>query len=58
MIDCLMDNHGIHGIGVRLMAGLLYLGDSRMRMHGPDSRIGADLDRRCFWPCRAAESVC
>lgn len=42
MIDWLMDRHGI---GLRLVTGFLYPGHSRMRMHGPDSRMGSDLEQ-------------
>lgn len=41
MIDWLMDSHGIE---FELVTGFLYPGHSRMRMHGPKSRTGADLE--------------
>lgn len=42
MIDWLMDRHGIE---FELVTGFLYPGHSRMRMHGPKSRTGADLEQ-------------
>ena len=42
MIDWLMDKHGIE---FELVTGFLYPGHSRMRMHGPKSRTGADLEQ-------------
>ncbi len=42
MIDWLMDSHAV---SFRLVTGFLYPGHSRMRMHGPDSRTGADLEQ-------------
>ncbi|MBS9721993.1 FAD-dependent oxidoreductase [Tianweitania sp. BSSL-BM11] len=42
MIDWLMDTHGVE---LELVTGFLYPGHSRMRMHGPKSRTGADLEQ-------------
>jgi fumarate reductase flavoprotein subunit len=42
MIDWLMDRHGVE---FELVTGFLYPGHSRMRMHGPKSRTGADLEQ-------------
>jgi fumarate reductase flavoprotein subunit len=42
MIDWLMDKHGIE---FELVTGFLYPGHSQMRMHGPKSRTGADLEQ-------------
>jgi len=42
MIDWLMETHGIE---FELVTGFLYPGHSRMRMHGPRSRTGADLEQ-------------
>lgn len=42
MIDWLMDTHGVE---FELVTGFLYPGHSRMRMHGPKSRTGADLEQ-------------
>lgn len=42
MIDWLMERHGIE---FELVTGFLYPGHSRMRMHGPKSRTGADLEQ-------------
>ncbi len=42
MIDWLMDRHGVE---LELVTGFLYPGHSRLRMHGPKSRTGADLEQ-------------
>lgn len=42
MIDWLMDKHGVE---FELVTGFLYPGHSRLRMHGPKSRTGADLEQ-------------
>jgi fumarate reductase flavoprotein subunit len=42
MIDWLIEKHGIE---FELVTGFLYPGHSRMRMHGPKSRTGADLEQ-------------
>ncbi|AXV17472.1 3-ketosteroid dehydrogenase (plasmid) [Neorhizobium sp. SOG26] len=42
MIDWLMDAHNIE---FELVTGFLYPGHSRLRMHGPKSRTGADLEQ-------------
>ncbi|MEZ5869906.1 MAG: FAD-dependent oxidoreductase [Defluviimonas denitrificans] len=42
MIDWLIRDHGIE---LELVTGFLYPGHSRMRMHGPKSRTGADLEQ-------------
>ncbi|MGI6855596.1 FAD-dependent oxidoreductase [Mesorhizobium sp. 1B3] len=42
MIDWLMETHGIE---FELVTGFLYPGHSRLRMHGPKSRTGADLQQ-------------
>lgn len=42
MIDWLMERHGVE---FELVTGFLYPGHSRMRMHGPKSRTGADLEQ-------------
>jgi fumarate reductase flavoprotein subunit len=42
MIDWLIDSHGIE---FEVVTGFLYPGHSRMRMHGPKSRTGADLEQ-------------
>lgn len=42
MIDWLMDNHQVE---FELVTGFTYPGHSRMRMHGPKSRTGADLEQ-------------
>lgn len=42
MIDWLMDTHGVE---FELVTGFLYPGHSRMRMHGPKTRTGADLEQ-------------
>ncbi|GHD05277.1 FAD-dependent oxidoreductase [Tianweitania populi] len=42
MIDWLMEKHGIE---FELVTGFLYPGHSRLRMHGPKSRTGADLEQ-------------
>ena len=42
MIDWLMDRHGVE---LELVTGFVYPGHSRMRMHGPKSRTGADFEQ-------------
>lgn len=42
MIDWMMESHGIE---FEVVTGFLYPGHSRMRMHGPKSRTGADLEQ-------------
>lgn len=42
MIDWLIDSHGVP---FELVTGFLYPGHSRMRMHGPKSRTGADVEQ-------------
>lgn len=42
MIDWLIRDHGVE---LELVTGFLYPGHSRMRMHGPKSRTGADLEQ-------------
>lgn len=42
MIDWLMETHGIE---FELVTSFLYPGHSRLRMHGPKSRTGADLEQ-------------
>ncbi len=42
MIDWLMENHQVE---FELVTGFTYPGHSRMRMHGPKSRTGADLEQ-------------
>ncbi|WP_377297077.1 FAD-dependent oxidoreductase [Rhizobium sp. SGZ-381] len=42
MIDWLMEKHQIE---FELVTGFLYPGHSRLRMHGPKSRTGADLEQ-------------
>jgi len=42
MIDWLMDKHKVE---FELVTGFLYPGHSRLRMHGPKSRTGADLEQ-------------
>ncbi|MGB6119990.1 MAG: FAD-dependent oxidoreductase [Mesorhizobium sp.] len=42
MIDWLMEKHGVE---FELVTGFLYPGHSRLRMHGPKSRTGADLEQ-------------
>lgn len=42
MIDWLIDSHGVE---FEVVTGFLYPGHSRMRMHGPKSRTGADLEQ-------------
>lgn len=42
MIDWLTEAHGIE---FELVTGFLYPGHSRLRMHGPKSRTGADLEQ-------------
>lgn len=42
MIDWLMETHGVE---FECVTGFLYPGHSRMRMHGPKSRTGADLEQ-------------
>lgn len=42
MIDWLIEKHGIE---FELVTGFLYPGHSRLRMHGPKSRTGADLEQ-------------
>lgn len=42
MIDWMMEGHGIE---FEVVTGFLYPGHSRMRMHGPKSRTGADLEQ-------------
>ncbi|MCL7466587.1 FAD-dependent oxidoreductase [Phaeovulum sp. NW3] len=51
MIDWLMDSHGIE---LELVTGFLYPGHSRMRMHGPKSRTGADLEQALLAAVAAA----
>lgn len=51
MIDWLMDSHGIE---FELVTGFLYPGHSRMRMHGPQSRTGADLEQALLAAVAAA----
>ena len=42
MIDWLMDTHHVE---LELVTGFMYPGHSRLRMHGPKSRTGADLEQ-------------
>ncbi|KQZ49026.1 3-ketosteroid dehydrogenase [Rhizobium sp. Root149] len=42
MIDWLMEKHQVE---FELVTGFLYPGHSRLRMHGPKSRTGADLEQ-------------
>lgn len=42
MIDWLMETHKVE---FELVTGFLYPGHSRLRMHGPKSRTGADLEQ-------------
>ncbi|WP_137133140.1 FAD-dependent oxidoreductase [Rhizobium sp. FKY42] len=42
MIDWLMEKHKVE---FELVTGFLYPGHSRLRMHGPKSRTGADLEQ-------------
>ncbi|WP_284757147.1 FAD-dependent oxidoreductase [Agrobacterium sp. fls2-241-TYG-188a] len=42
MIDWLMDKHHVE---FELVTGFIYPGHSRLRMHGPKSRTGADLEQ-------------
>lgn len=42
MIDWLMQSHGVE---FELVTDFLYPGHSRLRMHGPKSRTGADLEQ-------------
>lgn len=42
MIDWLIETHGVE---FELVTGFLYPGHSRMRMHGPKSRTGADVEQ-------------
>lgn len=42
MIDWLIESHGVP---FELVTGFLYPGHSRMRMHGPKSRTGADIEQ-------------
>jgi fumarate reductase flavoprotein subunit len=42
MIDWLMETHQVE---FELVTGFLYPGHSRLRMHGPKSRTGADLEQ-------------
>ncbi len=51
MIDWLIRDHGIR---FELVTGFLYPGHSRMRMHGPASRTGADLEQALLAAVSAA----
>lgn len=51
MIDWLMDDHGIE---FEIVTGFTYPGHSRMRMHGPKSRTGADLEQALLAAVSAA----
>lgn len=51
MIDWLTESHGIE---FELVTGFLYPGHSRMRMHGPKSRTGADLEQALLSAVSAA----
>ncbi|SEH99742.1 FAD-dependent oxidoreductase [Paracoccus alkenifer] len=51
MIDWLTETHGIE---FELVTGFLYPGHSRMRMHGPKSRTGADLEQALLSAVSAA----
>lgn len=51
-VDRLMDRHGLD---LTLVEGFLYPGHSRMRMHAPPSRSGADLISGLLTAARAAD---
>lgn len=51
MIDWLAKDHGV---AFELVTGFLYPGHSRMRMHGPASRTGADLQAQLLQAVEAA----
>ncbi|MDO5605989.1 MAG: FAD-dependent oxidoreductase [Paracoccus sp. (in: a-proteobacteria)] len=51
MIDWLMDSHGLK---FEIVTGFRYPGHSRMRMHGPASRTGADLEQALLAAVSAA----